>query len=375
MQRSVLQSVAAPTKSLSHVSPARSAKRIGLRYVHADEPGIARKKRGAGFVYLDARGRVVRDARTLTRIRSLVIPPAWVDVWICAHADGHLQATGRDARGRKQYRYHPSFREVRDEAKYEKMLDFAKALPKIRARCEQDLAQPGLARNKVLAAVVQLLEQTYIRIGNEEYTRLNKSFGLTTLRDQHAKIRGGRVQFRFRGKSGKNRDVTICDKRLARIVKRCQDLPGEILFQYVDEAGNIGSIGSSDVNDYLHEVAGAHFTAKDFRTWNGTLLAALCLSERGRATSQRAAKRVLVEAVKEASERLGNTPTICRKCYIHPVVMESYLRGHVLPRLTVAKGQTSRTTLRPEEKALVAFLKRASTTLTDNAARNPRARR
>jgi DNA topoisomerase-1 len=348
--------------------PVHAAKRAGLRYVSDQTPGIRRTRRGKSFRYTTAQGRVVRDAPTLARIRALVIPPAWTEVWICPDEHGHIQATGRDARGRKQYRYHARFREARDETKYEKIFDFARALPKIRARCERDLSQPGLSRDKVLAAVVCLLEQTLIRVGNEEYSRLNQSFGLTTLRDGHARIRGTSVEFRFRGKSGKDHAVAINDRRLAKIVKRCRDLPGDELFQYVAEDGTQHSIGSADVNAYLRSIAGDDFTAKDFRTFAGTVLAALALAESGPKPSQTGAKRQIVDALKLASERLGNTPSVCRKCYVHPGVFEAYLRGRVVPRIahvaqrgraTVsAAASRAHTQLRADERAVLAFLKR-----------------
>jgi DNA topoisomerase I len=344
--------------------PVVAARRAGLCYVHDRQPGIRRKKRGKAFVYLGIDGKVVRDAPTLRRIQQLVIPPAWSEVWICNTPNGHIQATGRDARGRKQYRYHTRFREVRDETKYEKIFDFASALPKIRARCERDLSRPGLTREKVLAAVVCLLEQTLIRVGNEEYSRLNQSFGLTTLRDGHAKIRGASLQFEFRGKSGKQHSVAINDRRLAKIVKHCRDLPGDELFQYLAEDGTRRTIGSADVNDYLREVTGEDFTAKDFRTFAGTVIAANALAEAGLASSATAAKKGIVGAIKNAAERLGNTPAVCRKCYVHPGIFEAYQRGRVVPRVTVncsaatqARGNL-KTQLRADERAVLSFLKR-----------------
>lgn len=339
--------------------PVEAASRAGLRYVHDRQPGIRRVRHGEGFRYLGPEGKPVRDEETRRRIRSLVIPPAWTEVWICPRAEGHIQATGRDARGRKQYRYHARFRAVRDETKYEKIFDFAAALPKIRARCERDLATPGLSREKVLAAVVCLLEQTLIRVGNEEYSRLNQSFGLTTLRDGHARIRGASVEFHFRGKSGKEHAVAINDRRLARIVKRCRDLPGDELFQYLESDGTRRAIDSSDVNAYLREITGQDFTAKDFRTFAGTVLAALALSELGPARTQSALKKQVVAAIKQASERLGNTPTVCRKCYVHPAILDAYARGRVVPRIASSDARArTRTSLRPDEKAVLAFLRR-----------------
>jgi DNA topoisomerase-1 len=310
--------------------PVESAKLAGLTYVTEGRPGIARRRAGKFFTYVDAHGRRVRDAETLGRIRSLAIPPAWTDVWICAAPHGHIQAIGRDARGRKQYRYHPRWRAVRDEAKYARMLAFAETLPSIRARVEKDLALPGLPRDKVLATVVRLLESTLIRVGNAEYARQNGSFGLTTMRDRHVAVSGSTLRFRFRGKSGKEHEVDVRDPRLARVVRRCQELPGQELFQYVDDEGRRQVIDSADVNGYLREITGADFTAKDFRTWAGTVLAALALSEVAAFTSKRQAQRNILRAVESVARRLGNTPTICRKCYVHPAVLDAYLDGVTL---------------------------------------------
>jgi len=341
--------------------PVAAAERAGLRYVHDRQPGIKRRKSGKGFTYVGVNGKVVRDAPTLGRIRALVIPPAWTEVWICNNPSGHIQATGRDVKGRKQYRYHTRFREVRDETKYEKLFDFAAALPKIRARCEADLKTPGLSRDKVLAVVVSLLEQTLIRVGNEEYSRLNQSFGLTTLRDGHARIRGASVEFHFRGKSGKEHTVSLNDRRLAKIVKRCRDLPGDELFQYLAEDGTRRTIDSADVNEYLRAAAGEDFTAKDFRTFAGTVLAANALAEGGLASTQTASKRMIVAAIKATAERLGNTPAVCRKCYVHPGIFEAYQRGRVVPRVAHAAAQVRtqvKARLRGDERAVLAFLKR-----------------
>jgi DNA topoisomerase I len=337
-----------------------SARAAGLRYVHDDRPGIRRVRRGKAFRYLDADGRPVRDAETLARIRALVIPPAWTDVWICSHANGHLQATGRDARGRKQYRYHARWRAVRDETKYHRMIDFARALPILRARIDADLALPGLRRAKVLAAVVRLLETTLIRVGNEEYAKTNHSFGLTTLLDKHVQVKGSTAHFTFRGKSGVHHDVDVHDHRLVRIIRRCHDLPGHELFQFVDEEGATHLIDSAAVNEYLHEIAGEEFTAKDFRTWAGTVLAAEALRtcEVCEAATQR--KRNVVAAVEETARRLGNTVAVCRKCYIHPAVVEAYLDGS----LALAFDQSNRKNrkaldgLSDEEVAVLAFLQR-----------------
>ena len=309
------------------VDPVESAKAAGLRYVTDDEPGIRRRKRGEGFTYLDSQGRTLKDPRQLERIRKLAIPPAWTDVWICARSNGHLQATGRDARGRKQYRYHADWRQARDETKFGRMAAFGEALPKIRQRTERDLALPGLPREKVLATVVRLLETTLIRVGNKEYARQNNSFGLTTLRDRHVDVSGSTLRFEFRGKSGKDLSVEIQDRRLARIVKQCRDLPGQRLFQYLDDEGVRQSVSSEDVNAYLRETTGEDFTAKDFRTWGGTMLALSALLEAGPCETERDANKAVVEAIKRVAGELGNRPAICRKYYVHPVVIETFVQG------------------------------------------------
>ncbi|HWM91045.1 MAG TPA: DNA topoisomerase IB [Thermoanaerobaculia bacterium] len=310
-----------------YVDPEDSAKAAGLRYVSDDMPGIRRRKRGKGFTYLDAKGSTVRDARTLERIRKLAIPPAWIDIWICPTANGHLQATGRDARGRKQYRYHAEWRNVRDETKFGRMIAFGEALPKIRERAEKDLSLRSLPREKVVATVVRLLETTLIRVGNREYARQNGSFGLTTLRDGHVDIEGSKLRFEFRGKSGKDHSVEIQDRRVARIVKQCRDLPGQTLFQYLDENGERQKITSEDVNAWLKETTGEDFTAKDFRTWGGTVLALSALLEVGMCESEKEANKAVVATVKQVAEELGNRPAICRKYYIHPVVIDTFVAG------------------------------------------------
>jgi DNA topoisomerase-1 len=342
------------------LDPVKSAKQAGLRYVSDAAPGIERRKAGKNFVYVGPNGRPVRDAETLKRIRSLVIPPAWTDVWICADPLGHIQAVGRDQRGRKQYRYHPRWREVRDETKYEKMISFVRALPHIRSRVNRDLAKPGLPREKVLAAVVKLLETTLIRVGNEEYAEQNKSYGLTTLQDRHAKISGGKVRFRFRGKSGVEHEIDLDDPRLAKIVKKCQDLPGEELLQYLDDDGNVRDIGSSDVNEYLREITGQPFTAKDFRTWAGTVLAARALQEFQQVDSQAQAKKNVVHAIEEVAKKLGNTRAVCRKCYVHPAVIDSYMDGSLLTHLSgeVKKLIKPLHQLQPEEAAVLVLLQK-----------------
>ena len=304
-----------------------SAKLAGLRYVSDAAPGIRRRRSGRGFSYVDAEGTTIRDRAALRRIKALVIPPAWTDVWICTLPHGHIQASARDAKGRKQYRYHARWREVRDEDKYDRMIAFGEALPKLRRRLDEDLAQPGLPRTKLLATVVRLLELTLIRVGNEEYARANESYGLTTLRERHVQVSGSTLRFRFRGKSGKLHEVAITDRRLAAVVKRCQALPGQELFQYLDEAGEQQSIDSSDVNAYLRETMGDDFTAKDFRTWAGSVLAARILGTPATEEEGLDPKRRVVEAIKQVAKRLGNTPATCRKHYVHPLVLEAFLAG------------------------------------------------
>ncbi len=331
-----------------------------LRFVSDASPGIRRVRNGRGFRYLDADNRPVRKRETLSRIRSLVIPPAWTDVWICPYANGHIQAIGRDSRGRKQYRYHPDYRANRDEAKFERIVAFAKVLPRIRRRIARDMARRGLPRRKVLATIVRLLETTLIRVGNEEYARANGSFGLTTLRDRHVQVRGKAMHFRFKGKSGIVHEVDLEDRRLARIVKTCQELPGQELFQYVDDDGQVHDVGSADVNDYLREIAGDEFTAKDFRTWAGTVLAAIALREFESFDSQTQAKRNVMAAIRRVAARLGNTPTVCRNCYVHPRVIDAYLQGTTLDavRRRTAKAMADVKGLEPEEAAVVALLQR-----------------
>jgi len=351
--------VLAGSAAIEKESAVQSARKVGLRYVSDAKPGIRRERAGKGFRYLDAEGRVVKDRHTLARIKSLVIPPAWAEVWICAAHNGHIQVTARDARGRKQYRYHPLWRKARDENKYEHLVSFGKALPLIRKRVEKDLALPGLPREKILATIVRLLETTMMRVGNEEYARSNGSFGLTTLRDKHVRIAGARLEFHFRGKSGIEHFIELNDRRLARIVSSCRDLPGYELFQYLDDEGNRRAIDSEDVNEYLRAVSGQDYTAKDFRTWAGTLLAALALREFEKFDSQAQAKKNLVRAIESVSSKLGNTPAICRKCYIHPTVMESYLDGSMLEALQqrAEKGLMENVhDLNPEEAAVLGLL-------------------
>ena len=343
------------------MEPTASAKAAGLRYVSDAIDGISRKKQGATFRYFYPDGEPVREKGTLDRIRALAIPPAYSHVWICPVENGHLQATGRDARGRKQYRYHARWRAVRDETKYGRMLAFAHVLPHIRARVAEDLAKPGLPREKVLATVVKLLESTLIRVGNEEYAKENGSFGLTTMRARHVDVSGSQLRFSFRGKSGKTHAIEVKDRRLAAIVKRCQDLPGQELFQYLDDAGERQTIDSADVNDYLRELGGDYFTAKDFRTWVGTVSCALALQRCEAADSETHAKKNIVAAVTAVAQQLGNTASICRKCYVHPAIFDAYMEGTLngwLPQPGVSKDGDTSMELSPEEKAVAALLER-----------------
>lgn len=345
-------------------SPAKSAQSVGLRYVSDERAGIRRERIGRGFHYRAAEGRIIRDRHTLKRIGSLVIPPAWRDVWICPIDHGHLQATGRDERGRKQHLYHLRWREIRDQTKFDRLMDFARALPGIRRQIRRDLAREGLCREKVLATVVRLLEVSLIRVGNDEYARDNNSYGLTTMKNRHAKVRGARIKFEFRGKSGKDHVVEVEDRRVARIVRACQELPGQDLFQYVDDAGQKHDVGSGDVNDYLREITGRDFTAKDFRTWAGTVSAATELRRLYPVDSETDLKRNVVAAVKATAQSLGNTPAVCRKSYIHPAVIEAYLDGSLIPKLKEwprKAGSTSKRRLRSDEVAVLRFLRRATT--------------
>ncbi len=354
------------------LDPVEAARTARLRYVTDQEPGFTRRRRGDGFEYLDTDGRPITDEKVLERIRSLAIPPAYTDVWICRSANGHLQAVGRDARGRKQYRYHPRWRAVRDEAKYGKMLVFGRVLPKIRRRLEEDLARPGLPREKVLAAIVRLLETTLVRVGNDEYAKNNKSFGLTTLRDRHAKVEGSRIVFDFKGKHGIKHHIDLRDRRLARIVKKCRDIPGQELFQYIGDDGERHDVGSQDVNDYLREITGEEITAKDFRTWAATNLAALALKELEAFDTQAKAKKNVVQAVEAVSKMLGNTPTICRKCYIHPAIFDGYLDGSLVEALKRRAEETLENPpegLSAEEAAIMAFLSAKLDAAAANAAK------
>jgi DNA topoisomerase-1 len=350
---------ARPTNDIGAKDPVTAAKAAGLRYATDMRPGIRRERAGKSFRYVDPDSRAIRDEEVLSRIKGLVIPPAWEDVWICPMPLGHIQATGRDEKGRKQYRYHPRWRQVRDGAKYDRMMAFGRALPHIREQTDRDLSLPGLPRRKVLAAVVQLLEGSLIRVGNDEYAKSNHSYGLTTMRDKHVTLHGATIEFRFRGKSGILHKIDLHDRRLATIVRRCQELPGQELIQYVGEDGEIRDVGSGDVNDYLREVTGSEFTAKDFRTWAGTVLAAMALQEFEAFDSRAQAKKNVVRAIERVAERLGNTPTVCRKCYVHPGLLDAYLDGSMIDamrqRAARAMGE-SLGELRPEEAAVMALL-------------------
>ena len=339
------------------VEPTFSARQAGLRYVRDTMPGIRRISWGHQFRFVDPQNKPVRDPATLARIRSLAIPPAWTDVWICPMKNGHLQATGRDARGRKQHRYHKNWREQRDETKYSRMIEFARVLPKIRRRVAHDLRLPGLPREKVLAVIVKLLEISHIRIGNDEYAHANNSFGLTTLQNRHATVSGNRLHFQFRGKSGKVHSVDVLHRRVARVVRRCQSIPGQELFEFMDENGQPRGISSGDVNDYIRKIGGADFTAKDFRTWAGTILAACALREIGEFKTARQAKSNVVRAIASVAERLGNTPAVCKKSYIHPAVLDAYLSRALFESTPVLETK-SRHALRPDEASVAALLRR-----------------
>lgn len=350
------------------IDPQEAAQSAGLSYVSDDKPGIRRTRSGKGFAY-KAGGKNVRDADTLGRIKALAVPPAWTDVWICPKASGHIQATGRDAKGRKQYRYHPRFREVRESTKYHHMLAFAASLPAIRAKLRDHLALRGLPREKVLATVVQLLETTLIRVGSDEYARSNRSYGLTTLRNRHLEVNGSALRFLFNGKSGKLWNLSLRDRRIAKVIRVCQDLPGQELFAYLDDAGETRDVTSSDVNAYLREISGRDFTAKDFRTWHGTVLAAMALQEFEKFDDQAGAKRNIRTAIEGVAARLGNTPTICRKCYIHPEIFASYAEGTLLLEIkkqVEAELRDDLATLGPEEAAVLTLLQsRLGKTLKD----------
>jgi DNA topoisomerase-1 len=338
-----------------------TAQLAGLRYTSDEQPGLHRRRKGRGFVYLDRDGVIIRDEGELGRIRRLAIPPAWTDVWISPSPLGHIQATGRDARGRKQYRYHERWREVRDEAKYAKLGDFAKALPHIRERVDADLGRPGIPRERVLATAVRILEETFMRVGNVEYARANGSFGLTTLRAKHVDVDGSRIVFRFRGKSGRDHEVDVRDRRLARVIARLEQLPGQELFRYLDDDGELRTIGSEDVNEYLREISNEDLSAKDFRTWAGTVLAARALADLGPpARNGRIAQKRVVQAIDVVAARLGNTRAVCRKCYVHPGILDAYAAGDLPAALRRPEHARKGHGLSRHEAAVAAMLARAT---------------
>ena len=342
-----------------HEEPEESARAAGLRYVTDRTPGIRREQRGDEFVYFAPDGAQITDEQELARIKALAVPPAWTDVWICVNPRGHLQATGKDQKGRKQYRYHPKWRAVRDETKYYRSVAFGEALPRIRQRIEADLARPSLPREKVLAAIVRLLDETAIRIGNEEYAKANDSYGLTTMHNDHADVDGSTVHFQFKGKSGKDQEVDVQDRRVARIIRKLEDLPGQHLFEYKDESGEVHAVESSDVNEYLREISGENFTAKDFRTWEATVIVAHELRDTGLAETKTATKHNEKEAIAKAAEHLGNTPTILKKSYVHPAVLDGYESGELLGA-NPARELARRPGLHPEEAEVLAFLHAAT---------------
>lgn len=354
---------AAPTDEAADniIDPKDAAESVGLVYVSDQVPGISRRKNGKGWSYRDASGAKIAEKAEIERINKIGIPPAYTDVWICADKRGHIQATGRDAKDRKQYRYHERFREVRDSTKYEHMLTFAEVLPGIRERIDADMGRRGLPREKVLATVVRLLETTMIRVGNADYVKQNQSYGLTTLNDRHVKVDGSELRFRFKGKSGKQWNLKLADRRVAKIVKQSQDLPGQHLFQYLDDEHEQHEVTSSDVNTYLREVSGIDITAKDFRTWTGTVLAALALSEFEKFDSEAAAKKNVRAAIEKVSAKLGNTPAVCRRCYVHPEVIDSYMSEALVLEIEQQVERELRDNvarLRPEEALVLAFLQR-----------------
>jgi DNA topoisomerase-1 len=342
------------------VDPKDAAESAGLRYVSDARPGLQRRRAGKGFVYLRVDGSRLTEPDSLRRIKALAVPPAWTGVWICRFADGHIQATGRDAKGRKQYRYHPRFREVRESTKFEHVVAFANALPTIREKVRAHMELRGLPREKILATIVHLLETTLIRVGNDDYAKRNNSYGLTTLKNRHAAVDGAEVRFRFTGKSGKQWSLRVKDRRVAKIIRACQELPGQELLQYVDDEGKPQDVTSSDVNAYLKEITGTDITAKDFRTWAGTVLAAMALAEMESFDSAAQAKRNIRSAIENVSARLGNTPTICRKCYVHPEVLSSYIDGNLVLEIkseVESELRNALADLKPEEAAVLAILR------------------
>jgi DNA topoisomerase I len=347
--------------SAKHHEYRKAATRAGLRYVTDGFAGISRSRSGKGWSYYQPDGSLIKDAAERKRLGALAIPPAWIDVWICPDPDGHIQVTARDARGRKQYRYHPSYREARDQSKFRRMLEFSETLPVLRQRVERDLRAGELTRRQILATVVRLLDRTLIRVGNDEYARENRSYGLTTLRRKHVEVKGAMLRFSFRGKSGVEHSVALNDLRLARIVQRCQDLPGQVIFQYLDAFGKRKPILSDDVNDYLREVSSSDITAKDFRTWGGTMVAAVALRTMGPATSRREADRNILRALDAVAERLGNTRAVCRKYYVHPALLDAYQLGLTAPHSSAEEPLNSRralsqAALRRDELVVLQFL-------------------
>jgi len=340
------------------MDPLESAKAARLRYVTDEMPGIRREKHGEHFAYYTTDGSKIDDEKEVARIKALAVPPAYSDVWICPIPNGHIQATARDARGRKQYRYHKRWRETRDENKYDRMIGFAQNLPKMRKRIESDLSLPGLPREKVLATIVQLLETTAIRVGNDEYAKENNSFGLTTLRNKHAKVEGSNVRFSFRGKSGVRQALDLRDRRLAKIIRQCQDLPGQQLFEYLEDDGTTRAIDSADVNEYIRDISGEDFSAKDFRTWVGTVTCAMLLaSDAIDEETQTDRKQRVVAVIKDVAKRLGNTPAICRKCYVHPAIVDAYLEAGAL---APARAPRSREGFTDEDLFVLALLQECS---------------
>lgn len=342
------------------LDPKELAEEAGLIYVNDEKRGFTRSLKGEHFQFFDTKGNLIEDPKEIKRIRALAIPPAYKDVWICPKPNGHIQATGRDAKGRKQYRYHAKWREVSDETKYNKMIAFGQALPNIRKKINQDLAEKGLSKAKILATIVHLLEVTLIRVGNEEYVKENKSFGLTTFRNRHVDVNGTKITFKFRGKSGQSHTISINDKRVAKIVKNCKDLPGQELFEYLDENGNPTTISSTDVNEYLKNITNEPFTAKDFRTWAGTVLAVFALQEFQQFDSEVQAKKNIVQAIEKVAKKLGNTPSVCRKSYVHPEVFNAYLDGtliKVIKQRAEHELVENLSELTAEEAAVLAFLK------------------
>jgi len=342
-----------------------AADRAGLNYVTDGFAGIRRRRSGTGWVYFDPQGNRIVDAESRKRIKALVIPPAWTEVWICPDPQGHIQVTARDAKGRKQYRYHPAYRAARDTSKFRRILEFSELLPAIRERIERDLRATDLTRPQILATVVRLLDKTLIRVGNSEYARENRSFGLTTLRERHVEVKGSVMRFTFRGKSGVKHSVSLTDRRLARIIQQCQDLPGQELFQYIDSSGTRQTVSSGDVNEYLREITGRDVTAKDFRTWAGTMLAARELRAAGPAPNRKDAEKNIVRAIDIVAERLGNTRTVCRKYYVHPTVLAAYLEGVIAPEAAPADPlrdgrERATAALRREEIVVLQFLQETS---------------